>query len=85
MCRRYYYFKKTAKSYFNVEYIKYLYLLQKVADTISEKINLYDEKKYMHEINIFIKMFIKLYYNSNIDCNKKIENKIYSLFQHYVY
>ena len=36
--------KKFTKSYVNVEYIKYLYLLQKAADQIiSKKINLYDE------------------------------------------
>ena len=34
--------KKTTKSYLNVEYIKYLYLLQKAADQIiSKKLNLY--------------------------------------------
>ena len=67
--------------------------MQKAADKIiSEKLNLYDEKTYMHEINIFIKviiifikMFIKVYYNSNIDCNRKVENKIYTLYQHYSY
>ena len=36
--------KKFTKSYLNVEYIKYLYLLQKAADQIiSKKLNLYDE------------------------------------------
>ena len=28
-------------------------------------------------------MFIILYNNSNIDCNKKVESKIYNLYQHY--
>ena len=38
--------KKTAKSYLNVKYIKYLYLLQKAADQIiSKKLNLYGENK----------------------------------------
>ena len=30
-------------------------------------------------------MFIILYNNSNIDCNKKVESKIYNLYQHYTY
>ena len=29
-------------------------------------------------------MFINLYDNSNIDCNKKVESKIHDLYQHYV-
>ena len=38
--------KKTTKSYFNVEYIKFFYLLQKAIDQIiSKKLNLYDENK----------------------------------------
>ena len=28
-------------------------------------------------------MFIILYNNSNIDCNKKVESKIYNLYQYY--
>ena len=60
--------------------------MQKTADKIiSEKLNLYDEKTYMHEIDTFINMFINVYYNSNIGCNKKVENKIYALYQHYSY
>ena len=78
--------KKTTKSYLNVEYIKYLYLLQKAADQIiSKKLNLYDENKFIREIDMLINMFIILYNNSNIDCNKKVESKIYNLYQHYVY
>ena len=78
--------KRTKKSYLNVEYIKYLYLLQKAADQIiSKKLNLYDENKCIREIDILINMFIILYNNSNIDCNKKVESKIYNLYQHYVY
>ena len=30
-------------------------------------------------------MFIHLYENSNIHCNKKVENKIYNLYQYYAY
>ena len=78
--------KKTTKSYLNVEYIKYLYLLQKAADQIiSKKLNLYDENKCIREIDTLINMFIILYNYSNIDCNKKVESKIYSLYQHYIY
>ena len=67
--------KKTIKSYFNVEYIKYLYLSQKAADQIiSKKLNLYDENTCIHKIDTLINMFIVLYNNSNIDCNKKVES-----------
>ena len=53
--------KKITKSYFNVEYIKYLYLLQKAADQIiSKKLNLYDENTSIHEIDTLINMFIIL-------------------------
>ena len=78
--------KKTAKLYFNVEYIKYFYLLQKAADQfISKKLNLYDENTCIRKIDTLINIFINVYYNSNIDCNKKVENKIYNLYQHYAY
>ena len=74
------------RSYFNVEYIKFFYLLQKSIDQIiSKKLNLYDEHKCIREIDRPINMFINLYYNSNIDCNKKVESKIYSIYQHYIY
>ena len=76
--------KKIIKSYFNVEYIKYLYLLQKAADQIiSKKLNLYDEDTCTRETDTLINMFIILYNNSNVDCNKKVESKIYNLYQHY--
>ena len=79
MLRRQHYCKKIKKSYLNVEYKKYLYLLQKAADQIiSKKLNLYDE-------NALINMFIILYNNSNIDCNKKVESEIYNLYRHYTY
>ena len=79
-------FKKIIKSYFNVEYIKYLYLLQKAADQIiSKKLNLYDENTCIRKTDTLINMFIILYNNSNIDCNKKVESKIYNLYQQYTY
>ena len=78
--------KKIAKSYLNVEYIKYLYLLQKAADqVISKKLNLYDENKCIREIDTLINMFIIFFNSSNIDCNKKVGSKIYNLYQHYTY
>ena len=61
--------KNIAKSYFNVEYIKFFYLLQKVTKLSISSIN----------SRILKKMFINLYNNSNIDCNKKVESKIYDL------
>ena len=74
------------KSYFNVEYIKFFYLLQKAIDQIiSKKFNLYDENTCIRGTNMLITMFINLYQNSNIDCNKKVESKIYNLYQHYYY
>ena len=50
-----------------------------------KKLNLYDENTCIHEIDMFITMFINLYYNSNTDCNKKVESKIYNLYQNYAY
>ena len=78
--------KKITRSYFNVEYIKFFYLLQKSIDQItSKKSNLYDENTCIREIDMLITMFINLYHNSNIDCNKKVENKIYNLCENYAY
>ena len=53
--------EKSIKSYFNIEYIKFLYLLQK---DIKLNENIYN-------ISVLINIFINLYDNSNIDCNKK--------------
>ena len=55
--------EKIIKSYFNIEYTKFFYLLQKEI-----KLN-----KNIPNINVLIDIFMKLYDNSNIDCNKKIE------------
>ena len=78
--------KKTTKAYFNAEYIIFFYLLQKAIDQIiSKKLNLYDENTCIHGTDMLITMFINLYHNSNIDCNKKVENKIYNLYQNYAY
>ena len=58
--------KKIIKSYFNIWYIKFFYLLQK-----DIKLN-----KNIRSINVLINKFINLYDNSNIDCNKKKINYI---------
>ena len=63
--------RNIAKSYFNVEYIKCFYLPQKVTKLSIININ----------SRIFKKMFINLYNNSYIDCNEKIESKIYDLYR----
>ena len=62
--------KSIAKSYFNVEYIKFFYLLEKFKLNTS---NIYSD--------ILANMFINLYNNSNIDCNEKVKSKIYDLYQ----
>ena len=60
--------KKNIKIYFNIEYIKFFYLLQKEV-----KLN-----KNICNINVLIDIFINLYDNSDINCNKK--NKLYDLY-----
>ena len=49
------------KSYYNIYYIKFFFLLQKII-----KLN-------KNNISILINIFKNLYDNSNIDCNKKLE------------
>ena len=74
-CEKYnYIFRKITVSYFNVEYLKFFYLLQKVTKLGINNIN----------SHILINMFINLYDNSNIDSNEKVKSKIYDLYQHYV-
>ena len=51
--------EKIIKLYFNVWYIKFFYLLQK------------EIKLNIRNISVLINIFISLYDNSNIDCNKK--------------
>ena len=53
--------EKIIKSYFNIYYIKFFYLLQK-----DIKLN-----KNIYNISVLINIFMNLYDNSNIDCNKK--------------
>ena len=63
--------KGIAKPYFNLEYIKFFYLLQKVIKLNASNIH----------SDILKTMFINLYDNSNINCNEKVESKIYDLYR----
>ena len=62
--------EKIIKIYFNIEYIKFLYLLQK-------KLN-----KNIGNINVLIDIFINLYDDSGINCNKK--KKLYDLYDNII-
>ena len=66
--------EKIIKSYFNIYYVKFLYLLQK-----NIKLN-----KNIYNISVLINIFMNLYDNSNIDCNKKNRNKLYDLYNNIV-
>ena len=61
--------EKIIKIYFNIQYIKFFYLLQK-------KLN-----KNICNINVLIDIFINLYDNSDINCNKK---KLYDLYNNII-
>ena len=61
----------SARLFFNVEYIKFFYLLQKVTKLSIININ----------SRILKNMFINIYDNSNINCNIKGESKIYDLYK----
>ena len=61
--------KKNIKIYFNIEYMKFSYLLQK-------KLN-----KNICNINVLIDIFINLYDNSDINCKKK---KLYDLYNNII-
>ena len=63
--------KSIAKSYFNLEYIKFFYLLQKVIKLNTSNIH----------SDIIKNMFINLYYNIYINCNEKVKNKTYNLYR----
>ena len=64
---------KIINSYFNVEYIKFFYLLQKNIDQIVSNKNM----------SILINMNTNIYNNSNILCNEIVENKMYELYELY--
>ena len=80
-CQCYYYhgnihrefYEKIIKSYFNIEYIKFFYLLQ-------QSLVLQNVAKYICNVNTLIDIFMNLYYNSSIDCNEKNKNKLYDLY-----
>ena len=63
--------EKIIKSYFNIWYKMFFYLLQK-----NIKLN-----KNIYNISILMNIFRNLYDNSNIDRNKKNKNKIYDLYK----
>ena len=63
--------KSIAKPYFNLEYVKFFCLLQKVIKLNTSNIN----------SDILKNMFINLYYNSNINCNEKVKSKIYGSYR----
>ena len=67
--------EKIIKSYFNIWYIKFFYLLKKNIKLI----------KNIYNINVLINIFMNLYDNSGIDCNKKNENIIYDLHNNIVF
>ena len=73
-CSRYYYHKKLIKQYFNIWYIKFFYLLQK---NIKLNKNIYNIKL---NVNVLMKIFINLYNNSGINCNKKNRNITHDLY-----
>ena len=65
--------EKIIKSYFDIWYIKFFYLLQK------------DIKLNIHNISILMNIFISLHDNSGINCNKKNNNKIHDLYNNIVH
>ena len=66
--------EKIIKSYFNIWYIKFFYLLQK-----NIKLN-----KNIYNINVLMNIFMNLYDNNLYDCNKKTKNKICHLYNNIV-
>ena len=62
--------EKIMKLYFNIEYTKFFYLLQKEI-----KLN-----KNICNINALIDIFMNLFDNSNIDCNKKKQKIKYLIY-----
>ena len=66
--------EKIIKSYFNIWYIQFFYLLQK-----NIKLN-----KNIYNISILMNIFMNLYNNNGTDCNKKNKNIIYDLYNNIV-
>ena len=69
-CCSHYYHKKIIKPYFNIWHIKFFYLLQK-----NIKLN-----KNIYNINVLRTIFMNLYDNSGINCNKKNKNITHDLY-----
>ena len=65
--------EKIIKLYFNIEYIKFFYLLQQ-SQVLQSVV------KNICNVNALIDIFMNLYYNSSIDCNEKNKNKLYDLY-----
>ena len=59
--------KSISKSYFNVEYLKFFYLLQKFIKLNTSNIH----------SDILVNMFINLYDNGNMNCNNLYQNYVY--------
>ena len=70
-CREFH--EKIIKLYFNIEYIKFFYLLQ-------QSLVLQNVVKNICNVNTLIDIFMNLYYNSSIDCNERNKNKLYDLY-----
>ena len=69
-----------------LNFVKKIVLLSNAIDQIiSKKLNLHDENTCIRKIDMLITMFINLYHNSNIDCNKNVKNKTHNLYQHLYY
>ena len=65
-------YEKIIKSYFNIWYINFFYLLQK-------NIKLNKNFSGVYNVNVLTNIFRNICDNSSIDCNKKNKNKIYDL------
>ena len=70
-------YEKIIKSYFNIWYIKFFYLLQK-------NIELNKNISSVYNVNVLTNIFINVCDNSSIDCNKKNKNKIYDLYNNII-
>ena len=66
-------YEKIIKSYSNIWYINFFYLLQK---NIKSNKNI----SCIYNVNVLTNIFINICDNSSIDCNKKNKNKIYDLY-----
>ena len=70
-CREFH--EKIIKWHFNIEHIKFFYLLQ-------QSLVLQNIVKNICNVNNLIDIFMNLYYNSSTDCNEKNKNKLCDLY-----